>query len=1001
MATLVNEKIKYTASQSGETYLYISIGQEFVAPFQSQIICTMRVQSTSVGMNIPIEGTFKYGGVQAHIKTSVSETTLSEVIATVEHDQETGLAETKTLYLSLTRFGSLAGLSRTWNLVLEWNGARTPCSRVENLITNMTVLSPGNTPSLTWSRPEGGHLNPLNNYYIYYSFEETADAPSDLLALEGWEKLSTTRYKTTYSLTQIKDTMIESHRGKFLQIAIEPISTENVGRTTPTFAQPIYVNTKPVFRVNPYTPFPPYDEQQGRITIDFTSAPGEAGSLDSSLGQTITMLYSWDEESWEVCPDNKFTTTDRSKIKKNVYFKAYDGYEYSDSTAVRINKLAEGRIDLIVDGHPFTGMSFDITPANGNMSTNNSYEIIVSCDGTIIYESSRTIGGNEWFVETIDDVRVLLANQHGGYFPGPWEESRTLSCVARISRYDGYQTCSVDHSFTFTMPRITFTDSEYKSDLRKYDKKIYVYVDGESMEEYFTLAEVEGTSEGPSLTTPGSLFGPFYPKGAKCEEIWFNHSNSPGFKVAVPAFSRVEPFNLSVLQPTGKICPFTDYTFTVYVEGAGASATDMAVSRDGKPPALQLRYGDKITKANSVTESSGADRYEYHFTLPQLHRTILTIDDIKQGSIDVWASLTNALFMQSITKITLNFTLDNSTKQFGDTPIIIGSAGINDTNTVDFSEWEFLTEGCDVCAKIKALTFGERLQCRTTSRIGSHVDTFVPPLSTAGLETQSSTNPNDGEEDIWYFYSGDSATLYPYKPNRCDFEIELFTIPDLRKTDHLQITLEIFDGIATQTLDTESVEVKHFVPPSGHLEEAYFEGGKLVVKYAVDSPGHDMTTLADVKLSGVNRKSMSNPNVESGNWSAASESNKTAIINVTSQDLFKGVDGVVEYVYICPLLTSSFGPKRNGSTNLFSKIVRKTGQAKSFMVLYNTVPTVAYRKNQIGINSTSPENKEDAVAVVNAYNDYKKIYFTSSEHTAILDLLTGKLDNIIIDCGEW
>jgi hypothetical protein len=52
----------------------------------------------------------------------------------------------------------------------------------------MSILKPGDTPSVSWTKPEAGHLNPVGGYYIYYIFADSNQAPVSGEDLKKWTK---------------------------------------------------------------------------------------------------------------------------------------------------------------------------------------------------------------------------------------------------------------------------------------------------------------------------------------------------------------------------------------------------------------------------------------------------------------------------------------------------------------------------------------------------------------------------------------------------------------------------------------------------------------------------------------------------------------------------------------------------------------------------------------------------------------------------------------------
>lgn len=77
-------------------------------------------------------------------------------------------------------------------------------------------------------------------------------------------------------------------------------------------------------------------------------------------------------------------------------------------------------------------------------------------------------------------------------------------------------------------------------------------------------------------------------------------------------------------------------------------------------------------------------------------------------------------------------------------------------------------------------------------------------------------------------------------------------------------------------------------------------------------------------------------------------------------------------------------------------------------VIYNSLPTVSYRKNQIGINcdptgtdANKSQNIKDASLVVGAHSGKNKVVFKSANQELVIDLDKGEISSFTIDCGIW
>ena len=73
------------------------------------------------------------------------------------------------------------------------------------------------------------------------------------------------------------------------------------------------------------------------------------------------------------------------------------------------------------------------------------------------------------------------------------------------------------------------------------------------------------------------------------------------------------------------------------------------------------------------------------------------------------------------------------------------------------------------------------------------------------------------------------------------------------------------------------------------------------------------------------------------------------------------------------------------------------------LFVYNVSPTVAYRKNYLGINTTDFSKCGDSVVVISEYEGKQKICLISPSKPAYrtIDIVSGMIDGFIIDGGTW
>jgi hypothetical protein len=95
------------------------------------------------------------------------------------------------------------------------------------------------------------------------------------------------------------------------------------------------------------------------------------------------------------------------------------------------------------------------------------------------------------------------------------------------------------------------------------------------------------------------------------------------------------------------------------------------------------------------------------------------------------------------------------------------------------------------------------------------------------------------------------------------------------------------------------------------------------------------------------------------------------------------------------------------TTEAFANANKEAKTSKAFesleYIIYNIKPTVAYRKNKLGINYdfVNTNNKEDGVLMVSEYNNLNKIYLLHTEGSRNIDIKSGKLTGFVFNGGVW
>lgn len=195
-----------------------------------------------------------------------------------------------------------------------------------------------------------------------------------------------------------------------------------------------------------------------------------------------------------------------------------------------------------------------------------------------------------------------------------------------------------------------------------------------------------------------------------------------------------------------------------------------------------------------------------------------------------------------------------------------------------------------------------------------------------------------------------------------------------------------------QSLEHEAVTVIQHVAPSVSLSQLSYDAtqkqitGQYFIKNLGTSGINGYLNLTKELCGSIQNKQGFLPN-------AAEQEDKV---------VFDYDFGDNQFIYMAPVLTTTLGIKFDDDENIYFTTEKTTPEREyEYVVCYNIAPTVSYRRNCLGINTTSFE--DGSVLQINAYGDKNKIYLKYQDKQAIIDLdqMTIIGLNMNMDCGSW
>lgn len=195
-----------------------------------------------------------------------------------------------------------------------WTNCTAPTS-VSISNNGQSVAIPGDTITISWSGAKNGTSNAITSYGVYYYFSSNKAAPTTS-TYSGYKSVSSSSSSTTISIT-------EANRGLYLRASVRAVSQHNTtGLANSSNSSVIAINQRPDAPSLLKTSWV-FKSTDSNITITGITA-GNANF--GASGQTVHYSTSSNTISTEV-------VTNKEIIAKEgiYYFWTYDGREYSSS----------------------------------------------------------------------------------------------------------------------------------------------------------------------------------------------------------------------------------------------------------------------------------------------------------------------------------------------------------------------------------------------------------------------------------------------------------------------------------------------------------------------------------------------------------------------------------------------------------------------------------------------------------------------------------------------
>ena len=875
----------------------------------------------------------------------------------------------------------------SFNLILEGNigGYKKPfvykdCGLVEldinipytkcgapTLVSASGVITPNGTFTVSWSGASSGHSNNIKGYDIYYLITSSGSAPTTS---------TKTGVKTVNSTSTSGSTTITvsgASRGYTVVCGVVTKGSVDGYNSSIKTGGSVKINelpAAPIVSVNKN--LVSYNQGKGgQVTFILSQGTDPEGAVVSYSYSTSISGTKIDLDAGKT----SFTPT----VAKNTtyYFWTKDSCnEYSSSyssQAIQVNTNPTMSISFNktqTDNFLASDFTVNFAPGANGQSSGNKYTFGYTFEGqnyTLLNSSTSTS-------YNIGDIRKKLS---------PLNQNKTYELEFFATRNDNYDTSNkVTAIYSFTTPTITLSND---NGVQSSFSKILKISMGSGVKGTYTLAQTGNAivnTDGKSFNTSNVAYG------TTINQINF----SEGFSVnTTNSLTKVKAFEFS--PSSGKTHPFLSDSFLVYTDGAlnvsflGKMEPEYGIS---SVPNLTMKITNISNSASLTTngDSSSSDNtFTYSFNGKNLWNTFFTnLQNKTNQTAKITFSLTNN-FNDTFTSKT--FDLNLNFKGLIETSSCLLHTGDKYTKGDNeykclIQDWQYLKEGMGIYADLSVYSFYQAKAQLQIKRKGNTTWTNLgSPFSLIKGNIESNPRYNAARTEYTFADEGNAIatlgeTLESYE---LDFRVA-FSATDS-------------DTIFFENDKWKNIFVKAHQIPSANFASISYINKQLSFKLAGVSNGKlpDDSIFESVSITiketGVKVK---NFELSDGTYSVADFSG-----------YFTHDDNIYEFLHLAPIFESTLTTslKSNVASYTEKYPTTKTTEQYLYTVIYDISPTIAYRKNHIGINTKEPSMIGDCVVIISDYGDRKKIYLNSSNHNAIVDLSSGSIENFIIDCGEW
>lgn len=836
-------------------------------------------------------------------------------------------------------------------------------------ITASGIITPNGSFTVSWSGASPGNGQTISGYDIYYIISNTKDTVPSTTSFTGTTSISSSSNSGSTTFTINAE---ERQRGYWIKCGVV-----TKGSAGPQYYSSIGTEgSNNLITINEL-PSPP-----SSITISRDIVPSTGGTvtftpkyISSEEGQTNSIWYSSSSTGTKTKMTGDSISLNINNNMKTYYFWTYDGLEYSSSNLSQtISINTKPTCSITLSGNPVASNWTDtnsnsntpyiITPTltinNGNDGQNNNkYNLWIQYSDSEDFSSytEKLIKSNYTSTEyAIVNIRKELSNKKPPYY------YRT-AVIRNDGLEDSDKVFSSQIYYVNSVPKITsiFNNENYQNiegleDI--FDKVLGFYFEYDSSYFSFTLdsgKRITLSSDNTNKLTYGQIDDAGYSNSGYTtisgnyddnSNFTYIHKDSEGNDYKI---YKVEKFNINNLN----IDIFIPWTLT---EGRFS---------------IQNIFGEWAVSEDTLKNFG-----------------ITSVDECFKYALE----------SQNNINISPNFLSNEATLYF--TPIWDMSGLDSDTDYIKTVTFQFINK------------FGTISEGSSTLYIKYKV---VPTITEFSCNQLSTAQLKEG-----------NVLSFNLKATNCynsSQKAEIYTIINGAERSLSVWALSSPEGKVNQTLTYNLEEIKNeekitafkvkITNNAGTTAEQILTG-QFIILLKHTTPNVSLIRT-DYQTEGTYGKVTIyfNPN----NWGLESLFNtdnntiNLTLYKINGEELATTINSEIPVdkntSYYTFTLTNALGEEGWETANVYLKVsvtnntnsieTTYTQTATNSVIVYNLTPTIAYRKNYLGINTKNPDLDASAIMIIGNASGRDKIIYTTADNTHPVCVLV----NFKIDCGSW